>query len=158
MLHRQHTLGRAAIGSAVGRLVGMLKLGAVREHQRLQPVDDALLDTCLGELPCLVVHEAQPTEAVAEGAVGQLLAQADLVGVGVRGVGVRLRMGLGESGVKGKEREGVGRGSGVGVKAKVGVEARLRAEGRSACGPSDCSSIGLKEAEETELSIETEAE
>ena len=32
------------------------------------------------------------------------------------------------------------------------------AEGKSACGPSDCSSMALKEAEEVELSIETEAE
>ena len=52
----------------------MLELGAVCEHQCPQPVGDALLDACLGELPCLVVHEAKPTEGVAEGAIGQLLA------------------------------------------------------------------------------------
>ena len=81
----------------------MFELGAVREHQRLQPVDDALLDTCLGELPCLVVHEAKPAEAVAEGAVGQLLAQADLVRVRVRVGGWALGEGRG-----GKDRVGVG--------------------------------------------------
>jgi len=62
----------------------MLELGAVCEYQCPQPVGDALLDTCLGELAGLVVHEANPTEGVAEGSIGQLLAQADLVRVGVR--------------------------------------------------------------------------
>ena len=57
--------------------------------------------------------------------------------------------------------EGVGKdGVGVGGEAEVGVEARPGAEGKSACGPSDCSSIALKEAEaeEAALSIETGAE
>ena len=38
------------------------------------------------------------------------------------------------------------------------VEAKPGAEGKSACGPSGCSSMALKEVEEVELSIETEAE
>ena len=38
------------------------------------------------------------------------------------------------------------------------MEAKPGAEGKSACGPSDCSSMALKEVEEVELSIETEAE
>ena len=51
-----------------------LELGAVCEDQDAQPMGDALLDARLGELSRLVLHEAQPTEGVAEGAVGELLA------------------------------------------------------------------------------------
>ena len=43
----------------------------------------------------------------------------------------------------------------------MAVEARPGAAGKSACGPSDCSSIALQQAEEpeeAELSIETDAE